>query len=236
MPAAAGAQLRTGAVSGFVKDSAGGAIPGVTVLAVRAGIATRTDSGGHFVLGNLPSGATDLSVKRIAYEPVVVSVDVPRADTADIEIRLGGLAEPLAAVVVNDRADRVRGLAEFESHRKAGVGHFITRADIDKRHPLRLSELTRTIPGTTIIPGENGRTALRFERARAGCSPQYFVDGQRVSTTFNIDDVPPADVEGIELYPGPAGLPPQFTQRYGVPDCGTVAIWTRIPGNAPAKP
>lgn len=236
LPSLAGAQARTGTISGFVKDSAGGAIAGVVVLAVRTGVGARTDSAGHFALTSLPSGPMDLSLKRIAYEPVVVSVDVPRGDTTEIEIRLGSLAAPLAAVVVNDQSGRLRGLAEFESRRKTGVGHFITRAEIEKRHPLRLSEMTRTIPGTTILSGENGRTALRFARAQTGCVPQYFLDGQRVSATFTIDDVPPADVEGVELYAGPAGVPPQFTQLHGMPDCGTVAIWTRVPGNTPAKP
>jgi len=236
VPDAAAAQRHTGAVSGIVKDSAGAAIVGVTLVAVRSGVGTRTDSAGHFLLSGLASGPTDVSVKRIAYEPVVISVEVPHADTAEIEIRLGGLAQPLTAVVVNDQADHVRILAEFESRRKTGVGHFITRAEIEKRHPLRLSDMTRTIPGATLVPIANGRTALRFARSHTGCAPQYFVDGQRISAGFNIDDVPPGDVEGIELYSGPAGLPPEFNELYGTTTCGTVAIWTRIPGNAPAKP
>jgi hypothetical protein len=48
--------------------------------------------------------------------------------------------------------------------------------------------------------------------------------------------MPPVDVEGVELYAGPAGLPPEFNQLYGTTACGTVAIWTRLPGNPPAKP
>ena len=236
LPCALGAQRHTGAVSGVVKDSAGTLIRGVEIVAVRAGTATRTDSAGYFVLAALPSGATDLSVRRIAYAPVVVSVDVPEADTTEIEIRLGGVAQSLAAVVVNDRADHVRVLAEFESRRKNGVGHFITRADIEKRHPLRLSDMVRTIPGATMVPADNGRPVLRFARSRNTCPPEYFIDGIRVTNGFNIDDVPPVDVEGVELYSGPAGLPPQFNQLYGTTACGTVVIWTRIPGNAPAKP
>ncbi len=235
LPGAAAAQQRTGAVSGLVKDSAGTPIHDVEVVALRSGRSSRTDSSGHFVLAGLPGGATDLGIRRIAYEPVVVNVDVPDSDTTEIEIRLGGLARSLPTVVVTDRAEHVRLLAEFESRRKNGVGHFITRAQIEKRHPLLLSDMVRSIPGAAIVPAENGRPVLRFARSHNSCPPQYFLDGLRV-TSFNIDDVPPGDVEGVELYAGPAGLPPEFNQLYGNTICGTVAIWTRIPGNAPAKP
>src|SRR5512138_3138115 len=207
LPGAAAAQRRTGAVSGLVKDSAGTPIHNVEVVALRSGKSIRTDTSGRFILSGLPSGATDLGIRRIAFEPVVVNV----------------------------HAEHVRLLAEFEARRKNGVGHFITRAQIEKRHPLFLSDMVRSIPGAAIVPAENGRPVLRFARSHNSCPPQYFLDGLRV-TSFNIDDVSPGDVEGVELYAGAAGLPPEFNQLYGNTICGTVAIWTRIPGNAPAKP
>lgn len=236
LPRIGAAQAHTGAVRGVVKDNAGATIADVEVVAIRAGISTRTDYRGRFLLSALARGATDLSVRRIAYEPVVISVDIPEADTAEIEIRLGDVSQTLPAVVVKGQAERKRVLEEFEARRKSGVGHFITRAEIEKRHPLLLSDMVRSIPGAAIVPVENGRPVLRFARSHdSSCPPQYFVDGIRV-TGFNIDDVQPGDVEGVELYAGPAGLPPQFNQLYGTTVCGTVAIWTRIPGNDPARP
>jgi hypothetical protein len=54
---------------------------------------------------------------------------------------------------------------------------------------------------------------------------------------YSIDDMPPGDVEGVELYAGAAGLPPEFNRMRGTTICGTVAIWTRIPGGGdPGKP
>jgi hypothetical protein len=49
-------------------------------------------------------------------------------------------------------------------------------------------------------------------------------------SNFNIDDVSPRDVEGVELYAGFAGLPQEFAKQMGVQACGVVVIWTRIPG------
>ena len=76
----------------------------------------------------------------------------------------------------------------------------------------------RMVPGVRIVPLDNGRSALRFARnPRANCPPQYFVDGIPTSN-FDIDEVLPGDVEGVELYPGSAGVPPQFNRFYRYSD------------------
>jgi hypothetical protein len=77
-----------------------------------------------------------------------------------------------------------------------------------------------------------GTWSLRFESSaskRSDCPPQYYVDGHRVANT-EIDDYPVSDVEAIELYSGPAATPLQFSQSASAYTCGTVVIWTRIPG------
>jgi hypothetical protein len=62
------------------------------------------------------------------------------------------------------------------------------------------------------------------------CPPQYWIDGVMVSG-FNIDDMMPGDVEGIELYAGPSVVPPQFNNPRSSVNCGLVLIWTRVPGS-----
>jgi hypothetical protein len=46
---------------------------------------------------------------------------------------------------------------------------------------------------------------------------------------LEMDDFPASDVEAMELYPGPATTPMQFSQGTTL-TCGAVVIWTRIPG------
>jgi carboxypeptidase family protein/TonB-dependent receptor-like protein len=230
------AQARTGAISGVVKDSAGVPIPDVEVTAIKFAKVVRTDTAGRFLIPALASGSLDFSFRRLAYSPLVLSVLIPADDTTDVEVRLGVTALQLTGVVVQEHAEQLRVLEAFEARRKQGLGHFVTRAEIERRHPLLLSDMMRVVPGAMILIGDNGRTALRFARVgRDNCPPQFFVDGLQVSG-FSIDDMPPGDVEGVELYAGPAGLPPEFNRPRGTTVCGTVAIWTRIPGNDPAKP
>jgi hypothetical protein len=232
---AIGQQKPLGTVTGVVMDSAGTPIPDVEVTAIRAAKVVRTDTAGQFILGGLASGPTDLSFRRLAYAPVVLSLQVPKDDTTDVEVTLGYVAQQLTGVIVQADAKRLRILEEFEARRKSGIGHFITRRQIVDRHPMRLSDLVRLVPGASISES-NGRAVLRFSRsATKACPPQFYIDGIQ-ATGFSIDDMPPGDVEGVELYAGPAGLPPEFNRFYSTVSCGTVIIWTRIPGNDRGKP
>src|SRR5678810_584344 len=78
---AVGAQPRVGAVTGVVKDSGGIALGNVEVMVMRTGRTVRTDSAGHFFLAAIPSGATDIGFRRVAFEPVIVSLRIPADDT-----------------------------------------------------------------------------------------------------------------------------------------------------------
>ena len=93
--------------------------------------------------------------------------------------------------------------------------------------------MLRRISDVAILPAGNGRLAVRMARTAPGaghdCPVQIFLDGIR-APGLDIDDVPPGDVEGIEVYNGAGTLPPQFNDRRGTPACGTIAIWTRVPG------
>lgn len=228
-------QKPEGTVTGVVMDSTGAPIPNVEVTAIKVSKVVRTDTAGQFILGGLPPGPTDLSFRRLAYAPVVLSLQVPIDDTTDVEVTLGLVAQQLTGVIVQADAQRLRILEAFEARRKHGIGHFITRRQIAERQPMRLSDMVRLVPGASISES-NGRTALRFSRSTArACPPQFYIDGIQ-ATGFSIDDMPPGDVEGIELYAGPGGLPPEFNRFFSTVSCGTVIIWTRIPGNDRAKP
>lgn len=228
---AAGAPPGAGAISGLVKDSLGNILGNVEVTAMKTGKTVRTDTAGKFVLAGLPHGLLDISFRRLAYQPVVLSIDVPEEDTTNVEVTLGVVAQKLTGVVVQEHAEHLRALRDFESRRKQGIGHFITRAQIEKRDPGLLSDMVRSIPGVLVSPTPSGRAVMHFARTgRMNCPVQFYVDGVQVDG-FNIDDMPPGDVEGMELYAGPGGLPPEYNRVYSTSNCGTVLIWTRIPGN-----
>jgi len=223
------AQRRTGTLIGIVRDEAGTPVASVEVAAIKHGLAVRTDSVGRFLLAALPSGALDLTFRRLAFEPVVVTIDLSANDTTEVEVKLTVVAQRLTGVIVNDRAPKKRVLEGFEARRRQGIGYFVTREQIVKRDPRLLSDMLRMIPGTILIAGDAGRIQLRFTRSARNCPPQFFVDGI-LATGMGIDDVAVSDVEGVEIFAGAAGLPSEFSRMRSTSNCGTVLIWTRIPG------
>jgi len=55
-----------------------------------------------------------------------------------------------------------------------------------------------------------------------------WIDGQR-APGMEIDEIPLTDIEGIELYNGASTTPAEFSQTNST-QCGTIVIWTRLPG------
>jgi len=226
------AQQSVGAISGTVRDSGGTPVMSVEVRGgAKTAVWTRTDSAGAYHLGGLPAGKTQLVFRRLGFEPVTKDVVVSeRAQTVDVTMEM--LPAEMAALIT-EASTRVREmLRDFWQRREQGNGHFITRADIEDRQPMNLSDMMRSIPGMQLISHRVGTEAtLRFARNAGGhdCPPQYYIDGV-MARGFNIDDMPPSDVEGIEIYPGVSTVPPQFKSVTGTSACGVVVIWSRVPG------
>jgi hypothetical protein len=69
-----------------------------------------------------------------------------------------------------------------------------------------------------------------FSGSRAGCAPNLWIDGQ-LALDMEIDDVPAGDVEAIELYENWTSTPVQFSKASNNIPCGTIVLWTRVPGS-----
>lgn len=223
------AQAGRATLVGTVRDTSGDGVAHARLSS--AGLLTISDTTGRFRLGGLPSGAVTVAVRRLGFEPRDISLDLVGGRTDSLHVVLTFL--PLDLPGVTSEADallRVR-LAEFYRHRSSGDGHFFDRKEIEGRHVTRISDLLRRVPGMRLIPDRSGRMHLRVGRTGAGrdCPPEYWIDGVH-APFLNVDDLPLQDVEALEVYHGPAGLPPEYNTRLGNPACGTIVIWTRVPG------
>ena len=76
------AQTPSGAVSGIVVDTSGGAIPGAAVLLTSGGREERTvtDSTGRFVFDQVPPGAATVTVLLHGFAPVTMTVSAGRPE------------------------------------------------------------------------------------------------------------------------------------------------------------
>ena len=92
VPVAGFAQSSTGAVSGDVTDSSGGALPGVTVTATNTGTNVSrngvTNSTGHYEIALLPPGTYRLSADLSGFQPVRGQATVNVGTTVTFDIRM----------------------------------------------------------------------------------------------------------------------------------------------------
>ncbi|MBA3671701.1 MAG: carboxypeptidase regulatory-like domain-containing protein [Gemmatimonadaceae bacterium] len=218
---------------GLVRDGDGRPIPAVEVRLKGTSLSARTDDSGGFRLSSVPAGQNAFEARRLGFEPATFQITSLADRTDSMVIALTGLAASLPGVLVRDeqslRSQRL--LAGFWDRRSRGFGTYFTRDDILRREPNNLVEMFRSTPAVRIVT-QNGRPSLRMSRSmreKADCPPQYFVDNVRIENG-QADEFPPGDVEGIEVYTGPATIPPQFAPRFNSFTCGVIVIWTRIPG------
>jgi len=234
VPAAIVAQLARGAIDGVVTDTALVTLAGATVSVIGTPIHLTTSSNGRFAISELPAGRYTLYVRRIGYAPLFAPVEVTARDTVRGSYSLRAVPPMLDTVAVTAFRPLSSRLGEFKERRRLGQGSFITQADIEKRNPLRLSDLFRTIPSVTV----NG-TAWSRRVGVLPCPFQFFVDGVLLPQPIDMDKwLPePRDLAGIEVYAGPADIPLQY-KTVGSSEgwrsggfCGVILLWTKDGGS-----
>ena len=153
-------------------------------------------------------------------------------------ITIERLAPPwLDTVRVEAVAPVVPRLAGFERRRLLRDGSaFITREEIVKRNPVRTSEMLMNIPGIKMadsngvmfpISTRGRKPALRSARVLQPCVLRIGMDGKVFPDNFEIDQVVPNDIHGIEVFAGPATIPLEYGLTRTDSWCGLIMIWTR---------
>ncbi|HEX7241452.1 MAG TPA: TonB-dependent receptor [Longimicrobiaceae bacterium] len=144
----------------------------------------------------------------------------------DLVVTRAAVAVEGITVTARRREDpRLLGFRERSGRR--GSGWFLEREDIEKRRPVRVSDLFRSAPGLVVrtFP-TSGVQVVEPRNAPGGrCPLLFFLDGQRAGS-FEVDTIRPGDVEGIEVYTT-GSVPAEFNSVTGA-SCGVVAVWTRI--------
>ena len=194
-----------------------------------------SDSVGHFRIEDVPAGEHEVIVgflSMVSQASQGVTATIREDGTTEVEILLDLAVLPVPALLVEIEALEEFGkMSGFERRRARTFGRFITRQEIERVQPHRLSQLFYTVPGVRIVhsPTDPSNTTLMSTRGGGVCEMDFYLDGirQPPDTGFTIDILPPEDIEGIEIYTGPSRSPAIFSYRGA--KCGVVAIWTRDP-------
>jgi hypothetical protein len=189
-------------------------------------LASESDEGGRFWFRNIPAGERLFVIHYLGYADTTRIFLLP-AELNQLEVTVELTVVPVADLTVQvESLDAPSKLTEFNRRREKGEGYFITRADILRRDPVRTTDMLRAVPGVRIASTTTGQASIRMRGGRS-CPVAYFVDGIR-APYFNLDNVLPSSVEGIEIYKGTASVPPEF--RGPLTPCAAIVLWTRDPG------
>jgi 5-hydroxyisourate hydrolase-like protein (transthyretin family) len=258
----AGSPAMAQVLRGTVVDSASGKpVAGAHLLvSVAGGTAvsdTATDKDGRFSFALPGVGQYVLRVSRPGYSTRVTQpVAVEKNFIAAVELRLTPLAVLLDTVTVVAERVVVEQQLPFlvdagYDRRSKGIGHFLTRADLDQHPPDRMTNAFQGISGVHVVCG--GRTSspnacdvqapgatTMFKRGV--CKLSVVLDGVvlRAGGVLHTDrpnpEDPPVDapvdqllnpfnIEAVEIYTSPAGVPVQYI-GYLSP-CGAIIAWSR---------
>jgi hypothetical protein len=247
----AGQPSGEGSIRGQVVDAVSArGIPAAFVEFVDGGglvraSATSGEDGG-FVMARVPRGEFRLRVSSLGYARTTSAPSrIEAGEALSLVVRVHPAAIALAPLEVTaSTATTSPVLATFYARAERGVGGtFLTRADIDRLAPSRLSDLVATVPGVTldggVAPGATRGVLLSSSPSAIGgrpCPVQLFVDGVPVTRRAGIGAsspyavqldhlLQPDEVEGIEVYPALHLVPPEFLTQDA--RCGVVAIWRR---------
>jgi hypothetical protein len=193
---------------------------------------TLSNARGLFEVSSLTAGAYYLKATSLAYQESTVGIfDLGPNGTMSIEFRLRPKPLTLEEIVVRATGRPVQQghliRNGFYDRMTAGLGRFITPAEIGKSAALKASDLFYGL-GRVDVVLEGGRSLVRMMNPMGSCIPAFFVDGfPLISDDGDVDAlISLADVEAVEVYRGGAELPLQYggTMTGG---CGAVVIWTK---------
>lgn len=225
----------TSALRLHVVNSADKPIPTAEIrVSLGHNVATgRTDSVGVFRIDGLRTGEWHASVRRIGFKETSVDFHLLAGDNV-YTIAVDEIPAALTDVkVVAARTVSIR-LRDFEARAARGEpSALVTRKEIEKRNPVKLSQLLRGMPGIQVTDQSGSKIAVAARGAVPGkgtvvnCPLRMAVDGMLRPPGSDLDEILPVDVHGVEVYYGPGRLPPQLANFRTDNWCGLIAIWTR---------
>lgn len=208
-----------------------------------------TDSLGGFAWSGLPGGEYHLVVRRLGFRPVDVGVHIEEGIdryAAIVLVRTTPLLDTVsvtAASILPSPSGRSTAMDAFYERQRKGVGHFITREDIENHSPSTLGSLLQRVSGIEVSTHGDGTLTVQSSNCRASSlrtqskfvddwgGVALYVDGSRVPDSDRrafSGTLTPDQIEAIEVYRSPTELPAEAVGNA----CSAVYIWTRS-GAAP---
>ncbi|MEO7367807.1 MAG: carboxypeptidase-like regulatory domain-containing protein, partial [Gemmatimonadaceae bacterium] len=218
---------------GLVRDPAGGPLPGARVSVESDDAAVLTGTDGRFTLRGVRSGTRLLTVRKVGFEPMEMTVVASNRVASELSIRIGNALQTLQTVEVAGTRDIGLARVGFTVRQRLGSGKFYTPKDIETRNPLNLNALLESAPMLRSTVDRKGKQIIT-SRGYQPCL-RYYVDGTLTSeyAPSQLDNLPDsylstAGIAAVEVYDN-LSTPAEFSalSRSGQV-CSVVVIWTKF--------
>lgn len=185
-----------------------------------------TDKKGRFKFPKVAAGQYVIRADVEGFPPATTTLRIARDERLEVEFQVGDNdAVTLPELAVDAETQPVSPVAEFNRRATTGAGRYVTRDFIEKRSAASVMDLLRSVPGVRIECPRNSRICHLYIARHQRCDPAYFLDGIPTDSAL-LWLMSPGDLEGVEIYSGPAETPPELEGvRSG---CGAIAMWTRV--------
>lgn len=232
---------QSGAVALLViDDGTDVALPDVHVMIAGQTAEGTTDARGRYLYAPPRPGKVVLLFRRLGYVPGTLTVDVTAGDTARVTYAMTVAPQTLSTVAVRDTTNSLSPfLGGFDRRlaNHAGSATYITRTEIERRKPSQTTDLLRRVTSITIADSAGILMAVSRRMMKpvsrqgvldlANCPLQIAIDGQLKEWGYAVNAIPPEEIHGIEIYPGPSTIPAEYASIRRDANCGLILIWTR---------
>jgi hypothetical protein len=191
----------TSRVFGTVLDERSKALADVRVL-LGDRFAALTDANGRFGFSNVPAGDYELSTERLGFIATANRIALRGDTSVDVVIHMSARPIALPPIAVIALSGKLVDVGFYERQRQSGLsGRYITRADLERRHPTQFTDAMHDVQGVKVIQMDLGKATLRFNRQvpeqgvpgrpnyafsqrrspidARGCEPDLYIDGRR---------------------------------------------------------
>ena len=182
----------------------------------------------------LAPGMRLVHVRRVGYTAVGRMVKLVDGENPFTDLILDRVALELDPVLTNAHGrSHDLEMVEFEEHRKIGLGHFKTRADLEKLSGHPMHEVFAQIPGIRVRIGKKNELLIETAHGPTSigqtCSLMIYLDKMLLSRNEvpNLNLFSPDQLEGVEVFANAAQAPVEYAGLGS--QCGVVVLHTRRP-------
>lgn len=176
-------------VGKVVGDTSGTSLENVEVSITDISRTVYTDRRGNFRITDVPLGPHLVTVKRVGYAAYTSPVELVANRVEDLAVSLNRMTA-LATVAVE--ADPL--LREFDERKRAGVGRYLTRVELDKNKGRKLGDILNITSGFSAMMGQGGQAYVGAKRA-----PGHISGGSKIAAGGNSGILSPVVVTKADL-------------------------------------